>query len=175
MRGTGFFTCGRFCRDKLQTPNTKLWNQLGREQREAWKTSGLNSDYISEISKLENTLNEIEEEFDNPIVMICGDANASIPVRTGNTRDTLFQYFCERMFLDPVLTNHKTYPHFVGHGASDSSIDVILHKVPSLKISEKIKTIICSKTDPRVDSKHDIIVSQFSLPFTNKHMINVKI
>ena len=132
-------------------------------------TSGLNADYVAELSKLESTLDEIEEEHNNPIVMIRGDANASLPVRPANSRDSLFKYFCERLSLLPVLTNHKTYHHFVGNGASDSSIDVILHQHSArTKISENIICIICSKTDDRVDSKHDIIVSQFSLPFIGK-------
>ena len=97
--------------------------------------------------------------------MIRGDANASIPVRLSNSRDTLFKYFCERMGLFPVLTNHKTYHHFTGNGSSDSAIDVILHRNSSADTSENIKTITCSKTDPRVDSKHDIIVTEFKLPF----------
>ena len=33
-------------------------------------TSGLNADYVAELSKLESTLDEIEEEHNNPIVMI---------------------------------------------------------------------------------------------------------
>ena len=97
--------------------------------------------------------------------MIRGDANASLPVRPSNSRDNLFQYFCERIGLLPILSNHKTYHHFTGNGTSDSAIDVILHKNSSSETSEKIKIILCSKTDSRVDSKHDIIVSEFKLPF----------
>ena len=55
----------------------------------------------------------------------------------------------------------------MGNGASDSSIDVILHRNSALKFSEKVKTILCSKTDSRVDSKHDIIVTELTLPFTD--------
>ena len=80
-------------------------------------TAGRDSDYISELSKLENTLDKIEEAYDNPIMMIRGDANASIPVRLSNSRDTLFQYFCERIGLSSILTNHKTYHHFTGNGS----------------------------------------------------------
>ena len=102
-------------------------------------TSGLNSEYVSELSKLETTLDEIDEDYDNPFVMIRDDVNASIPVRISNSRDKLFQYFCERMGLQSISTGHKTYHHFMGNGASDSSIDVILHRNSSLKISEKVK------------------------------------
>ena len=129
-------------------------------------TSGLDAEYVSELSKLENTLDEIDEEFENPIVMIRGDANAAIPIRPNNSRDTLFQYFCSRMALEPVLTNHKTYHHFMGGGLSDSAIDVFLQRSNTANISEKIEEILCSKSDSRVDSKHDIIISRFSLPYT---------
>ena len=97
--------------------------------------------------------------------MIRGDANAAIPPRDFNSRDSLFNYFMERLNLCPLLTNHKTYHHFMGNGVSDSSIDVILQKSSSFIISEEIKTILCSKSDSRVDSKHDIIVSAISVPF----------
>ena len=60
--------------------------------------------------------------------MIRGDANASLPVRPSNSRDNLFQYFCERIGLLPILSNHKTYHHFTGNESSVSAIDVILHK-----------------------------------------------
>ena len=128
-------------------------------------TAGRDADYISELSKLENILEEIDDEYNKPIVVIRGDANASIPARQSNSRDTLFQYFCERMNLHPILTHHKTYHHFMGDGASDSSIDVILLRHFPAGASENIENIICSKEDPRVDSKHDIVVSKLTLPF----------
>ena len=128
-------------------------------------TAGRDAEYVSELSKLETALDEISAEYDDPIVIICGDANASIPMRQSNSRDILFHYFYNRMNLYPVLTNHKTYHHFMGEGSSDSSIDVILLKHSAIEISENIKKIICSKDDPRVDSKHDIIISQLTIPF----------
>ena len=128
-------------------------------------TAGRDADYLSELSNLENILDEIDEEHNKPIIVIRGDANASIPPRLSNARDSLFQYFCQRLHLHPLVTRHKTYHHFVGDGASDSSIDVILLAETRLDASESIQTIICSKEDHRVDSKHDIIVSSLSLPF----------
>ena len=129
-------------------------------------TAGRDADYLSELSNLENILDEIDDKHDKPIIVIRGDANASIPPRLNNARDSLFEYFCQRLHLHPILTRHKTYHHFMGGGASDSSIDVILLAESRLDASESIQTIICSKEDHRVDSKHDIIVSAFSVPFT---------
>ena len=128
-------------------------------------TAGRDAEYVSELSKLEVALDDINDEHEDAIVIIRGDANASIPIRQSNSRDILFHYFYNRMNLYPVPTNHKTYHHFMGDGASDSSIDVILLQHSTSLISEKIKKIICSKEDPRVDSKHDIIISQLTLPF----------
>ena len=129
-------------------------------------TAGRDSDYVSKLSKLENVLDEIWDKHEDPIVILRGDVNASIPARQSNTRDTLFQYFCQGMNLTHVPTNHKTYHHFMGEGFSDSSIDVILIQQPSTKISENILNIICSKKDPRIDSKHDVIVSQLQIPYS---------
>ena len=42
-------------------------------------TAGRDADYISELSKLENIFEEINDEFNEPIVVIRGDANAAIP------------------------------------------------------------------------------------------------
>ena len=62
-------------------------------------SAGRDADYVSELSKLENVLDEIRDEHDDPLVILRGDANASIPNRLSNSRDTLFQYFYQRMRL----------------------------------------------------------------------------
>ena len=45
---------------------------------------------VKQLSKLESTLDEIDEDYDNPVVMIRGDANASIPVSLSNSEKNLF-------------------------------------------------------------------------------------
>ena len=79
-------------------------------------TSGRNAEYLAELSKLENTMDELEEAYDNPIFMIRGDANASIPVRPSNSRDNLFQYFCERIYSQSSqITRHITISQLMDH------------------------------------------------------------
>ena len=131
-------------------------------------TAGLNSEYVSALSCLENAIEEILDEYGDIPIYIRGDANAAIPPRPNNTRDKLFQYFCDRLSLSPVMTNHTTYHHFMGSGSSDSSIDVFLQRKVEKSISEKINNIFCSKNDPRIDSKHDAIFSAFNIPFLSK-------
>ena len=71
---------------------------------------------------------------------------------------------------------HPTYHHFVGN--TSSSIDVILQRNSSFVINqEQTVKVLCSKSDSRVDSKHDIILSSFILPSqpTQKnHDVNIK-
>ena len=127
-------------------------------------TSGLDNDYVEELSKLEATVLDLLDEHPDATVYIRGDANASLAPRPGNKRDILFNCFCERLSLTPTDINHNTYHHFVGN--ISSSIDVILQLSPSKEIpQEKLVNVLCSKTSPNVDSKHDLIVSSFSLPF----------
>ena len=58
---------------------------------------------------------------------------------------------------------HKTYHHFVGHGAHDSDIDVIITK-ESGQNSEVVTQIFCKNEHPTILSHHDVIMSEFSLP-----------
>ena len=126
-------------------------------------TAGLNSEYVPALSSLENAIEEILDLHGDVDIFIRGDANAAIPPRPNNSRDKLFQYFCERLSLTPAPTNHTTYHHFMGQGSSDSSIDVFLQRTGGAPISETIENIFCSKNDSRVDSKHDAIHSTFSV------------
>lgn len=103
--------------------------------------ANLETQFVDHLSKLEETIEEIEDKFSDIPIFIRGDANASVPVRSANKRDELFKFFLERLELNAINTNHKTYHHFVGNGASDSSIDVIIQK-PHKDASEKIDTIL---------------------------------
>ena len=124
----------------------------------------LESEYLEELSKLETVVSDLEEKYPDIIIHCRGDANASIPKRSNNKRDNLFEFFYQRLSFKPVQIDHKTYHHFTGNGASDSSIDVILVK-DSLedKTHESVLKVICSRDSPNVDSKHDMILSEFSL------------
>ena len=49
----------------------------------------------------------------------------------------------------------------MNHGLSDSNIDVLIHPENS---EEPLEKVLCSKTNPLVDSSHDALVSSCSLP-----------
>ena len=128
-------------------------------------TSGHESEFVQELSLLETIIDQLASKHPSVSIYIRGDANSSLKLRPGNKRDPLFKYFCERLSFISSSINHPTYHHFTGN--ISSSIDVVLQRssLPSIP-QEKILKVICSKTSPLVDSKHDVIVSSFSLPFT---------
>ena len=81
-----------------------------------------------------------------------------------NKRDILFHHFVGDLNLHNVDLGHKTYHHFTGEGSSDSSIDVLL--VPAKNInSEKVTGILCLKSNSNIDSHHDVILSEVSIPY----------
>ena len=126
-------------------------------------TAGLEDEFVHELSLMEATIDDLLDKHPTATVFIRGDANACFTLRTGNRRDALFRYFCERLSFSPSLIPHETYHHFIGN--TSSSIDVILQKAGTpILPQEVILGTICSRTSPQVDSKHDIILTSFQLP-----------
>ena len=141
-------------------------------------TTGLDKQYIDELANLQNTIEDVSEQYPTALVYVRGDANASYVVRNANKRDGIFKYFCEENLLKPTLMEHKTYHHFMGGGQSDSSIDVLLTSsmshdgTPALE-SETVLEILCSKSDPRIsNSHHDAIISSFKNTFLESSTID---
>ena len=132
-------------------------------------TAGKESEFVKELSILQNTIDKLCDEHPDSLVFIRGDANASLCPRVGNKRDGLFQYFMEENKLDNAPINHKTYHHFTNNGMSDSCIDVIIFStissdgIPS-SVTESVCKVICGKTNPAIDSSHDALLTTFSLP-----------
>ena len=62
-------------------------------------TSGLDAEFVHEISKLENTIDDLSDKYPQACIFIRGDANASLALRKGNKRDSLFKYFCDKLLL----------------------------------------------------------------------------
>ena len=65
--------------------------------------------------------------------------------------------------------NHNTYHHFENEGRSDSNIDVLLESETTSEgfpntSNEKLSKILCSKSNPLIDSSHDALVSTLSFP-----------
>ena len=130
-------------------------------------TSGRNTEYLEELARLEKTIDDLDSQYPDATIYLRGDANASMIARPGNKRDELFKYFCDKLSLVSTPINEHTYHHFVGEGKSDSTIDVILQRNCSMILpQETILKVLCSKKESDVDSKHDIIISSFILPFT---------
>ena len=83
--------------------------------------------------------------------------------RTNEIRVKIFTSFAQEYQLARVPINLHTYHHFMGHGQSDSELDVILFSdLPGF--SEGILAIQCNLLHPLVDSHHDLLVSTSSLP-----------
>ena len=94
----------------------------------------------------------------NPLILIRGDGNCNIP------RSQVLKHFIQEYWLHQVLITHPTYHHFVGGGQFDSIIDIIVHTSAS-EVSERVTGIICRNDRPDISSHHDIIMSEFSLPY----------
>ena len=130
-------------------------------------TSGRNTEYLEELARLEKTIDDLDSQYPDATIYLRGDANASMIARPGSKRDELFKYFFDKLSLVSTPINEHTYHHFVGEGKSDSTIDVILQRNCSMILpQETILKVLCSKKESDVDSKHDIIISSFILPFT---------
>ena len=136
-------------------------------------TAGLENTFVEELSKLEAALDMLADEHPDATIFLRGDANASIKPRKGNKRDLLFKFFCEKLSFTSSEIPHETYHHFIGN--TSSSIDVILQKSGSSTVKQEvILDVLCSKQNPAVDSKHDIILSSFNLPFSSRKTPNAR-
>ena len=123
-------------------------------------TSGKESEFFDSLAELSNTIDDITEKYEGCLLFLRGDGN----VNSNNLeRDKTFSSFISKYSLDQVPIIHKTYHHFLGGGAFDSSIDVILHsKCDELK--ESVTYIYCKQKHSEIDSHHDAIVSSVTLP-----------
>ena len=123
-------------------------------------TAGQDSYFIAELSKLRIILDELIIKYSDPIIFIRGDANSSSKNRF---RSTLFSSLCKDYTLTRIPINHFTYHHFVGGGLYDSDLDVILHSTVT-GAHEELTSIHCRNEEPSVDSHHDLLVSEATLP-----------
>ena len=133
-------------------------------------TAGKDSEFVKELTNLQDIIDEVGETYPDSTIFIRGDANASVIVRNNNKRDILFKYFIEENKFLNAPTNHNTYHHFNNNGMSDSSIDVILFSAVTSEgipgnITETLNTILCSKSNHLIDSSHDALISTILLPF----------
>ena len=122
-------------------------------------TAGKEVEFVSALASLDSCLDHLLNKHDKLQIFIRGDSN----VNPKNTpRVSLFSHFLTKFSLLNVKIDHPTYHHFLGNGAFDSSIDVLLHSDSPL-VSESLSSIICKQENPLLESHHDIILSNFSL------------
>ena len=78
-------------------------------------------------------------------------------------RVELLHHLANDFSLSSVHLNHKTYHHFVGQGAFDSNVDILLFS-KRLPEHETLSSIMCKLENPLILSHHDIILSRCYLP-----------
>ena len=127
-------------------------------------TIGKENQFVQELYNLEIAVEEIFDKYPSATAFIRGDTNSTFKPRPGIKRDSLLSFICEKLGFSSIDIGHRTYHHFIGN--TSSSIVVILQKsIGSSFEPEKVFEVLCSKETVQVDSKHDIIMSGFSLPY----------
>ena len=85
-------------------------------------TSGLDSEFLNEISNLQIFIEQTLELYPGIAIFIRGDSNSN---PNNNIRTTLFQGLLDNLNLKKLKIPHMTYHHFLGGGKFDSNIDII--------------------------------------------------
>ena len=128
-------------------------------------TSGLDDEFVEEISNLEVCLEETLEKYPGIQVFIRGDSNCN---KNNAPRVMLFEDLLKKFKLKQISIPHLTYHHFTGDGCSDSGIDVVVGPSDGVFGSETIDDIICVLDNPSLGSHNDIIQSSLSFNFQQK-------
>ena len=129
-------------------------------------TRGQETEFIDALAHLANTIHEIKDKNPEAMIFVRGDANVN---PRNLTRAPLLDHFCNENVLHFTNLNHSTYHHFLGNGASDSQLDVVLCSHES---SEEVQRIHCKLENPLLDSHHDLIVSSFNPLLSTKPPID---
>ena len=125
-------------------------------------TAGRDADYVEQLALLSNCITELRFKYEESMIFIRGDGNTN---SNNRERMKMFKYFLSSHNLVQISINHCTYHHFLGGGAFDSNIDVILQS-ENLPHQEQVLEIFCSKDFPDMFSHHDALCSKVLLPFT---------
>ena len=125
-------------------------------------TAGQDALFLDELSKLSDTLDEINAAHPNAPFFLRGDFNVS---ERNIKRTEIFKYFCQDYNLQEVPIPHPTYHHFVGD--TSSSLDKLLVTNDG-DLPEVLVHVHCKLQEPLVDSHHDLIVSSWKLPTAAK-------
>jgi hypothetical protein len=123
-------------------------------------TSGQETQFMEELSKLCNCVEELADAHPDAPIYLRGDFN----VRCSHTkRIDVLAHFTAQFDLLEVPLPHPTYHHFLGNGQSDSFLDKLFFS-RSLPKGELLVTIYCKLADPFIESHHDMIISNWFLP-----------
>ena len=123
-------------------------------------TSGKEAEFLEEITKLADFIDNVLEQYPGALIFIRGDSNVNV---NNVARLGAFTEFKTIFNLANIPIKHKTYHHFLGDGLFDSNIDVIMHGEAE-DILEEVRTIFCQDDYACINSHHDLIVSTFVLP-----------
>ena len=124
-------------------------------------TAGQDDLFTCALAALDVMLSDLNEKHDGQApIFVRGDANAS---SKNVLRSSLLQHFLTKHNLHRLHISHLTYHHFIGNGLFDSDLDVVLYSnTPSA--TETLVDVICKLQNPLINSLHDIIISEFTLP-----------
>ena len=121
-------------------------------------TQGKDQQFFTDYADLRNSIDDINNSFDHPILYLRGDLNIN---PKNKNRHPLLQTLLQDYQLNMVELRHPTYHHFMGNGLFDSPIDVLLYSNGAL-VGEEVVEILCKKENPAILSHHDMIISKFS-------------
>ena len=140
----------------LALPNLKISIHIGVYL----PTHGKDLEFISELAELKVCIDDLTDNYPEAVLFVRGDGN----VNTKNKkRVAMLDHFVRELCLQNVHISHKTYHHFVGNGAFDSNVDILLHS-QALPNPEKVDLIMCKEENSLILSHHDIILSTFTIP-----------
>ena len=71
--------------------------------------------------------------------------------------------FAKKHDLSRLNVAHNTYHHFVGNGLFDSDLDIVLYS-NTQGSTETLSSVLCKLDNPLINSHHDIIITECSLP-----------
>ena len=123
-------------------------------------TAGKDTEYLTDLAAMKDSILDLQAKSPAAVVFVRGDCNSS---KSNCVRHNCLSRFCSDLGLSRVILNHNTYHHFLGDGAFDSELDVLLFS--DMKgVLEEVTRICCTNSNHLVDSHHDLLLSVCSVP-----------
>ena len=118
-------------------------------------TQGQENSFTEELATLADTLDHLRFTYPEASLYLRGDFNVN---DKNLRRKALLESFVSSQKLIILELGHKTYHHFVGNGASDSSLDKILFFNQD-GLQEDLLEVGCRNSNTYIDSHHDLLVT----------------